>query len=209
MLTRNTYFLTMKINTEKFSLGLGFSFFALSAFFLAGKMRLNYVYAVVFSLFHEIGHLVSVKFFGGRITGISLDAAGIKIEKSHGTLSYHAECITALCGPLVNLLFSFLFCVLKMENDCFTLPFYINTGLFVVNILPLGNLDGGRFVKYAILELSDEEKARRILRLCEISVLVLLVSVLVLSLIFDFVNTSFVFFLVSLSIMTVSDLVKS
>lgn len=199
----------MIIKRKNITVGLDFSFFAVSVFFLSGEMRDNYICALIFSLMHEIGHLAAIKIFGGRIKGFSLGLSGIKIEKSHGELSYHGECITALCGPVVNLVFALVFCALKSDNDSYILPFYINIGLFIVNMLPMSSLDGGRFLRYMLLEVADEEMARKVTKICESAVLVILVTVLVFSLVFDFVNTSFVFFVLSLSIMTVFDLMKS
>ena len=45
-------------------LRLGFSFFAVAAFLLSGDLYRNYLYALVFSLIHEAGHLVAMLFFG-------------------------------------------------------------------------------------------------------------------------------------------------
>ena len=106
----------MKLKAGKISIGLEFPFFALAAYFLSGDMRKNFMLAVLFSLLHETGHVVSIALSGGRIREISTDFSGIRINKCNSGMSYKAECITALAGPFVNLIFVVLFSFMKNIN---------------------------------------------------------------------------------------------
>ena len=199
----------MKLKIGRLTVSLGFPYFALAAYFLSGDMYKNYLCAVLFSSLHELGHIISIRMADCNIKEISLDIMGIRIDKNIGSMSYENECITALCGPLVNLVFALLFCVLKNGNEIFSLPFNINLGLFLINMLPVRTLDGGRFLNCLLLKFLDEEKAQRTSVLAESSVVLLLIAVLILTLIFGVVNTSFVFFALSLVCMTVFSLIKS
>ncbi len=199
----------MKHKTGKVRINPRFPFFALAAYFLSGDMWLNYLCAVLFASLHELGHIIPMKFAGCKIKEISLDVMGIRIDKKTVSMSYESECITALCGPLVNLTFALFFGALKTRYDIFVLPFNINTGLFLINMLPVRMLDGGRAINCMLLRFLDEQKAAEIASVTEIAVAVMLIAVLVVTLIFDIVNTSFVFFVLSLVGMIVFGILKS
>lgn len=199
----------MKIKIGKLRIGFEFPFFALAAFFLSGDMWKNYLLAVVFSSLHELGHIISMKIAGCEIREIYTDIMGIRIDKKLTDMSYESECITALSGPIVNLFAALVFCALKTKNGMFILPFNINLGLFLINILPVKTLDGGRFINSLMLIFFDEDRVRKITGIIEIIVALLLISVLILSLIFKVVNTSFVFFVLSLVAMIVFGFLKA
>lgn len=184
----------MKIKIKNISFSVGIPFLASATFFLAGDMRENYIIAVLFSTLHEVGHILALLFFGKKPTKISLGVMGIRIEKKEIILSYREECITALCGPAVNLIFLIIFAFIDKGG----LAFAINTGLFIVNMLPVKTLDGGRFVYNLLLSETDEEKADKIINTLEIFTAVMLISVMIISLVTGYVNTSFVFFSVTL-----------
>lgn len=193
----------MKVKVRNISFSVGIPFLASAAFFLAGDMRTNYLWAVLFSSFHEIGHILAIFYFRKKPTKISLGVMGIRIEKNEIMLSYREECITALCGPVVNLIFSVIFALIDVNG----LPFAINAGLFVINILPVKTLDGGRFIYNFILASGDEEMAAKVMNIFEIVTVLLLITVLTVSLVTGFVNTSFVLFAVFLVIIIVTELI--
>lgn len=199
----------MKVKIGKINVNFGFPFFALAAYLLSSEMCMNYLYTVLFSSLHELGHLVALKIQGVKINSISFDITGIKIEKNNISLSYESECLVALSGPLINLIFAFLFSVLKTKNANFILPFYINVGLFIINMLPVGILDGGRCSSCLLLKYFDENKAEKVQSAIEIVIALMLVIMLIVTLIFDIFNTSFVFFSLSLVTVIVINLIKS
>lgn len=186
----------MKKEFGNIRFSVGVPFLASAAFFLSGDMRINYICALLFSCFHEFGHLIAMFFFEKKPTAIALGILGIKIEKNECSLSCKEECITALCGPFVN----FIFAVFFAFYDIKSIPFAINAGLFLINILPVKTLDGGRFIYYLCLMKSDEIKAKKILLFFELLTVVFLIAVLFLSLVTGFVNTSFAMFFVLLVI---------
>ncbi len=198
----------MKLCKGRFSLSLSFPFFAAAAFFLAGGMYENYICAIFFASAHELGHLIPMKIAGCKIKEISLGAMGIRIEKNNVCMSYKAECIAALCGPAVNTVAAVVFFFLKDRYDVFVLPFNINIGLFLINMLPVRMLDGGRFVNNLLLLKLDEITAYKVMSYLEIAVIIVLVLLLIVMLIAHVVNTSFVFFVCSFVGITVVSLIK-
>ena len=189
----------MKIKSGNAVFSVGIPFLAAAAFFLAGDMRQNYILALLFSALHETGHILALLFFGRKPKEITLGIMGIRIEMNNAMLSYRQECIVALAGPAVNLVLAVIFAFTDMSG----LPFAVNAGLFIVNILPVKTLDGGRFINNLILSRSDSEKAVKIINSLEISTAVMLVIVLMISLVTGCENTSFVFFAVTLVVIIV------
>lgn len=189
----------MKIKIKNVGFSVGIPFLAISAFFLAGDMRENYILAVLFSALHETGHILALLFFGRKPTSITLGIMGIRIEMNDAMLLYHQECVIALSGPVINLVLAIIFAF----TDISGLPFAVNTGLFLVNILPVKTLDGGRFIYNLLLLRTDEEKAGKTINILEIITAVMLVVVMIVSLVTGCANTSFVFFSVTLVIIIV------
>lgn len=198
----------MNIRIGKVNIKATFLFFAAAAYFLSAEMWKNYLCAVFFSSLHEIGHLIALMRFRSPICGITLGAMGVRIDKKISALSYKGECIVSLCGPAVNLIFIVVFFAVKKYNSFFGLAFIINSGLFAVNMLPVKMLDGGRFLYFFLSLKTDIAKAEKILNVTEIITLAALITLLILSLVFGFVNTSFVFFSSGLVIMTAVSLVS-
>lgn len=189
----------MKFRIKNIGFSVGIPFLASAAFFLAGDMRINYCCAVLFSALHEVGHILALLYYGKKPKNITLGVMGIRIEKSDIALSYREECITALCGPFVNLIFSVVFALIDMTG----LPFAINSGLFIINMLPVKTLDGGRFVYNFLLASVDEENADKIMSHLEFFTAIMLVIIMIISLVTGYANTSFVFFTVTLVIIIV------
>ena len=99
----------MKLKISDFSFNISFTFFASAALFFSIGMGNNYLCCIIFSTFHEIGHLVALKMMDCKISEVSLDGMGIKISADSTMLSYKNECIAALCGPAVNIVFILIF----------------------------------------------------------------------------------------------------
>lgn len=188
---------------KKIKIKACFPFFALTAFFLSGELWVNYLYALLFSLLHEAGHLAAMFIFRAFPDSITFGISGIKICKRELVLTPFQECITSLCGPFINIVMMIVF-----SYDTASVPFMINTGLAVFNLLPLKSLDGGRFVYNFTLSLSDSEKADRILFCAETVTLVLLIFLLIISLTEGYANTTFILFVMMLSVTTLSEMLK-
>ena len=124
----------------RLSCSKGFLFIAALLIYLDGQ-------GVVFSwmlacLIHEMGHLISIKAFGGRVESIRLTAIGAEMILNSGiSFSYGKEIMVSLAGPIANLIFALAF--LRYEG-------YLFAGtclcLGILNLVPICPLDGGRIL---------------------------------------------------------------
>ena len=193
----------MKIKCKNITLSAGVPFFAVCAFFLASRMRINFTFAMLFSALHEAGHILALVFFGRKPKNITFGFSGIRIETNSSNLSYKQDCIVALCGPIVNLIFIIFFLLTDISETALV----INTGLFAVNMMPVKSLDGGRFFYGLLSVFIDEKRVSDIMNILAIVTALVLVSVMILSLIMGFVNTSFVLFTVFFVLVIVGELI--
>ena len=118
-------FLTVKVE---------FSFFLMISFaLLFGADKLLYV--LLFSSLHELGHIIAFRIFSKESCVLTVSYYGIGM-KYKAVLSNFQESAFLLSGCIINLIFA----VLNLHRD-------INLSLFVLNILPIYPLDGGRLFK--------------------------------------------------------------
>lgn len=119
---------------------IDFSFFMFTALiFLTNNYR-NIIMFFTACAVHELGHLLAMLFTGAEIKSILISGLGINIMQSRENLISSGRSLFILSGGLIlNLLIfiSGIFC-----SD-FT---QINFMLFVFNILPFRNLDGGSII---------------------------------------------------------------
>ena len=193
----------MKIKCKNVIFSASVPFFAVCAFFLAGDMRLNFAFAMLFSALHETGHILALLFYGRKPKNITFGFSGIRIEADSASLSYSQESIVALCGPAMNLIFIIFF----LLTDISQTALIINTGLFVVNMMPVKSLDGGRFISGLLSVFLDEKRVIVIMNILAIVTAVVLILIMILSLVTGFVNTSFVLFTVFLVLVIISELI--
>ena len=123
----------MEIKIKNFTFRLEFTFLILLSFAVLYGYE-SAVQIILFSILHELGHIIMLLIFGVRPTLIKLSFYGIgmKYEKH---LSKIKELFVLLCGPAVNLALFVLF-----GNE-------INLMLFLLNMFPVVPLDGGRILR--------------------------------------------------------------
>lgn len=136
-------------------------FFLLVLFILFGEsdlLPLLFLAAMV----HELGHLVAIWIFGGKVQQISLSFFGGKIDYSREKESYLIKMSILLAGSMFNLLTALLFSA--FGNSQQTLFFAgINILLAVFNLLPISLLDGGAALICLLAKYLDPHKAEGIL----------------------------------------------
>lgn len=139
----------------------------------------NVLYAVLFSLFHEMGHLTAMTALGNAPQSVSFELTGINIKRMEQTdVSLIREIIIALAGPLFNLIF-FLFFVLIYSQNGSAKAFNaasVNLIFMIFNLLPVKGLDGGKVLYYSVSQLFSYRSARIILALSSIVFILLMLS---------------------------------
>lgn len=137
----------MRINVCGVRLHIGFLFAFSVCFVLTVAEDTVVRYAVLFSLLHELGHLLSDFLFGCKPRAISLGLFGMTITRAEDlTLSYRQEICSALAGPFVNLVLAALFVSLYLwqRTNTFLTAAVVNLSIFAFNTMPVFSLDGGR-----------------------------------------------------------------
>lgn len=142
----------MRFKIGKVPVLVTWHFLALITFMLSLSTE-NVLFAVVFSLFHEIGHICAMSALGNAPQSVSLELTGMNINRIQETgVSLKKEIIIALAGPFANfILFLFLILVylwngsLKVFNAA-----SVNLILMIFNLLPIKGLDGGKTVYYFV-----------------------------------------------------------
>lgn len=100
------------------------------------------------ALLHELGHYVAAAVCGVKITGVRVGILGARM-RMEGVLSYGKEFGIALSGPAVNALCALAVCGFsngRVDHSPFQYFFYASVGLGLLNLLPVGTLDGGRML---------------------------------------------------------------
>jgi stage IV sporulation protein FB len=102
-------------------------------------------------LIHELGHALASLFFSWRIKRILLlPFGGVAEVEEHGNRPMKQELIVALAGPAQHIWLvavSFLFMKLGLINDeLFRVFFEYNLAIFLINLLPIWPLDGGKLL---------------------------------------------------------------
>lgn len=129
------------------------------------------LWALLACALHELGHLTAIHLMGGGVTRLRLTAAGAELHLSAvRPLPPGRLFLAALAGPAVNLaaaLFSARLARIGLEER-FYLFAGLNLGLAVLNLLPVGWLDGGR----ALISLADlmgkPEAGHRLTEICAV-----------------------------------------
>lgn len=114
--------------------------------------------AFLSALAHELGHIASFSLQKRAPAQISFTPFGLRLVKGRcaGGVSYAKEIQAALTGPLVNL----IICIFAPHSQPL---FFVNAALFIFNMLPVCELDGGRAL-HAFLSLKkNPDFASRIL----------------------------------------------
>lgn len=133
-------FTMVEFSIFKTRIQIGFLFTAtLSLLSLTDKSGSVFL-SVVFSLLHEMGHITAMALCKEQIDSLTFHPFGISMKlKNSSALSFGEELFVLLSGCAVNLIF-----ILIPTQQTVT---YINAGIFLFNILPVANLDGGRTVR--------------------------------------------------------------
>lgn len=139
----------------------------------------NVLYAVLFSLFHETGHLAAMTALGNAPQSVAFELTGINIKRTEQTgVSLIREIIIALAGPFFNLIMFLLFVLLYSQSGSSKAlnAASVNLILMTFNLLPVKGLDGGKVLYYFISKLVSYQIAKAILTVSSIIFILLMFS---------------------------------
>lgn len=98
---------------------------------------------MLFILAHELGHLITGIVLGLKISKIHITILGFSIEfNNYGKERKFNKILIDCSGPAVNLVILIISIIINLPEF-----FYINLVLFLINLLPIVPLDGGRILK--------------------------------------------------------------
>ena len=139
----------MKFSVFGIEFEIRFLFFVIVALgFLAENQ--NILYLLLFSAFHEMGHITALYLLGGKVDKITVSYYGIGMSHSNN-LSVLKEIIFLMSGVLIN----YFFAAFKIQRE-------INFALAFINSLPVYPLDCGRVIKLLLDELLPIEISYKI-----------------------------------------------
>lgn len=141
-------------------------FLAMLAGFIIVDGTAYILYILLAAAIHEMAHIIAIERVGGIVDSVELRMFGVKLNiRNSLALSYRQEIAIALVGPAVNLLTALLamgVCLLTGGTQGALFFTAVNLMLFLINILPVENLDGGRALRALLLENLELDTAERI-----------------------------------------------
>ena len=128
--------------------------------------------------FHELGHWIVLKSFGGGVARWELTLNGISMELDIAKLRYGVEVAVALAGPFFGIIAALVcaHCAEALEWRNGYILAGANLSLALFNLLPAKSLDGGRALRHMICRYGAPRTADRV-STCLTLVTALLVAV--------------------------------
>jgi len=163
---------TLTIPILNIRLRLSFWFFALIALFLLLDRRIILLYIALPVIVHELGHIIVMAFCKVKITEISLTPVSVRIIAGSPVLSYRKELAIAAGGIAANLIIALLWRLFAFQSMRVMLIVASNLAVAAFNLLPVGNLDGGRIVRILCARCLSPGLASAISKLISFAVLV-------------------------------------
>lgn len=129
----------LSFEVKGFRVNLKPSFFVMCTFLVA-LGQAEQMCVIIFSVTaHEIAHILTARLWGLKTESVTLTPVGQTAAiKGMESLSLFRRLLVIIAGPMVNLV---LFVVFQSP---------VNLGLFVLNLLPVYPLDGGRLLHYIL-----------------------------------------------------------
>lgn len=142
---------------------VSFLFFAVICTALVAN-NYDFIYVLLFSSLHELGHIVSLCLLGGKADKITISFYGIGLKHS-SDLPVSKEILFLISGIVVNL----IFVLVNVKRE-------INLALLMINALPIYPLDMGRCTKLVLEKYFDFRVSYFFMYALSVVALVLLVG---------------------------------
>ncbi|MBS5737139.1 MAG: hypothetical protein KHW62_03875 [Clostridiales bacterium] len=125
----------------------------------------NLVYIFLAATFHESAHIFFYYIFKAKIDSVRILPYGISASfRSTVKLSYKKETVALFAGPCFNLIVA-VFCLIInsfLFVDGLETFFLYNAAYFMMNIIPIFPLDGGRILRNLLLQRFSSDFALKI-----------------------------------------------
>lgn len=125
----------------------------------------NLVYIFLAATFHESAHIFFYYIFKAKIDSVRILPYGISASfRSTVKLSYKKETVALFAGPCFNLIVA-VFCLIInsfLFVDGLETFFLYNMAYFMMNIIPIFPLDGGRILRNLLLQRFSSDFALKI-----------------------------------------------
>ena len=128
---------------------IGLKIFAFIILFCLTKQIEIYVLLMIFAILHELAHLLAGIILKLKPKGIEVNPFGLSVTfegigENFKNKIQQKKILIALAGPFINLAIAIALIIFGQNQ---TLIIYANLILFLVNLLPIYPLDGGRVLK--------------------------------------------------------------
>ena len=151
----------IRIGCDRYSLVM------LAAMWLQGHTAQT-VSLLVAAALHECGHLLAARVFGIPLASLHISVLGARLELCDPLLSYRREWLLCAAGPLFSFLCAGIAAGLSayvISSEILCMFAMISMALGVINLLPIGWLDGGRMFRAMCLQFLPQRVAGGLLRL--------------------------------------------
>ena len=112
--------------------------------------------------------------FGVEVSAISFYGGGIRITSSLEKHKLNTQLIICLAGCVANIVFA----VLAYCMGSYTVG-AVNTLLAIINLLPLGKLDGARIVDLVLLNFLSLEHMQIVIKFVKILCIIIVLSIFI------------------------------
>lgn len=110
-----------------------------------------YILFIIFILCHELAHMIMGMLLGFKPKALRVNPLGVSIEfynyDENNKINRWKRIFTYLSGPMINFIFSIIFCFIEMEFTLKTTIIYTNILIGLFNLIPILPLDGGKILK--------------------------------------------------------------
>ena len=137
----------------------------------------NVLYAVLFSLFHETGHISAMTVLGNAPQSVTFELTGINIKRPAQTsVSLAKEIVIALSGPFFNFILFLIFVLIysQNKNEKVLNMASVNLILMIFNLMPIKGLDGGKVLYFTVSKFFSYKKAKNILTISSVIFILLM-----------------------------------
>ncbi len=146
---------------------ISFLFCAVMVLILATDKTGNIEYFFLGAAIHEAAHLAAMFFLGYKPSAIRFVVGGINIEEVLPKTRLE-DAVILFAGPVANLICFLIF------GDLFAA---VNLLMFIYNMLPLTNLDGGRLIILALNKRLRMKTIRRIMTVLTVAIAAIIICV--------------------------------